>query len=72
MIGKTTLQGQFHHYEHSGKLPASHTVMAHNAAFASVKQLDILIYIAIHVIQDQPQSGMRWEQGGPSGVTAVD
>lgn len=55
MTGKTTLQGQLHHYEHSGKLSASRMVTAHNAMFPSIKHLDILIYTAIHVIQDQTQ-----------------
>lgn len=55
MTGKTTLQGQIHHYEHSGKLPTSRMVTAHNVMLASIKHLDILIYIAIHVVQDQAQ-----------------
>lgn len=55
MMGKTTLQGQFHHYEHSGNLPPSRMVTAHNVMLAGIKHLDSLIYIAIHVIHDQTQ-----------------
>jgi len=65
MTGKAMLQGQLCHYEHSGKLPAAHTVTACNAMFASIKHLGILIYTAIQI-------GMGGEQGQPSAVTAVD
>lgn len=53
--GETVLQGQLHHYEQPGKLSTSCVVTVHNTVFASIKHLDILIYAAIHVIQDQTQ-----------------
>lgn len=53
--GETVLQGQLHHYEQPGKVSTSCVVTVHNTVFASIKHLDILIYAAIHVIQDQTQ-----------------
>lgn len=52
MMGKNTFQGWCHYCEHGGKLPASLTATAHNMMFASLKYLDILIYIAIYGMQD--------------------
>lgn len=58
--------------KHSGKLPTSRTVTAHNAMFASIKHLGIFIYTATHAAQDQTQWGTGGEQGQPHGVMAGD
>lgn len=47
--------GQLHHYKDPGKFPAPCVVTVHNTVSTSIKHLDIFIYAAIHVIQDQTQ-----------------